>query len=127
MNSFKNALRAYEAVERRPDSDDPRRLEAKALRILANDIADAVRRDDSKAISDALRRNGRFWAVILDAVDSDQNPLPIETRLGIARLASWIMDRCIDVADGNDRVTALAIRDIDINVALGLEGVPCAT
>ena len=92
-----------------------REIEAQALLKAAKQLRDVQTNwtgPDAK-MHKALLFNRRLWTIFMSAVESDDNPQPIEVRQNIANISVFVMHQTIDMqmATGSDKLKPL----IDIN------------
>jgi flagellar protein FlaF len=115
-----NTTKAYEAIALQIAS--PRELEANLLRQAASrlqavhDIAD--RRPPE--LDEALMFNRKLWTILMTAVTSPNNPLPVAVRQNVANLGIFVMNQTIATL-GNPRPEQLgSLIAINREVAAGL-------
>jgi flagellar protein FlbT len=90
--NMRHAANAY--AKTTVETASPRALEANLLLQAAaklQAVHDSWSGDKPRALDDALLYNRRLWTVFLDAVTSDGNRLPKETRENIRRLGVYVM------------------------------------
>jgi flagellar biosynthesis activator protein FlaF len=117
-----NAAQAYARVSQ--VSASPREIEAQALLKAARQLQDVQTNWDGPDINmqKALLFNRRLWSIFMSAVESDDNPQPLEVRQNIANLAVFVMKQTIDMQLDPDPAKLKSLIDINCNIAAGLAG-----
>jgi len=116
------ASKAYAKVAK--ETAPPRELEASLLLKAAAQLQ-AVRdswRDRPKGLNDALLYNRRLWTVFLDAVNSDDNRLPIALRRNIAKLGVFVMGETFSLMTKPKPDHLDSLIKINRGIAAGLRG-----
>jgi flagellar protein FlaF len=121
MNAMTLAQRAYAPPS--AATETPREIEHRALARVTAKLR-ALRDDDGPGAAarkaEALNENARLWAIFGDDCGSPTNPLPLELRRGIVKLAAFSLVHMRRVLAGEADVEPL----IEVNVAVmrGLRG-----
>lgn len=116
------ALKAYATVAK--ETASPRELEASLLLKAASKLQ-SVREgwgDRPQGLNDALLYNRRLWIIFLDAVCSNHNLLPVETRRNIANLGMFVMQETFSLMTNPRPNNLVPLIDINRGLAAGLRG-----
>ena len=70
----------------------------------------------------ALLFNRRLWTIFLSAVESNENPQPLEVRQNIANISVFVMHQTISMQTEPDPAKLKPLIDINCNIAAGLSG-----
>jgi flagellar protein FlaF len=70
----------------------------------------------------ALLFNRRLWTIFMSAVESDDNPQPVEIRQNIRNIALFVMQRTIELQTNPSPEKMQSLIDINSNIAAGLAG-----
>lgn len=122
---MQNAAQAYSKVATQTCSQ--RELEADLLLSAALQMqAVANNWDDQKSddLHNALRYNRRLWVILVSAVTSPNNPLPVETRQNVANLGLFVFNETVELTARRDRAKLESLVDINRQIAAGLLGQP---
>jgi flagellar protein FlaF len=106
------AHKAYAAVAR--ETASPRELEASLL------LKAAAKLQSVYEGWDALTYNRRLWVIFLDAVYSDDNPLPIPVRQNIANLGVFVMNETVSLMIDPQPANLMSLININRGLAAGL-------
>ena|SRR5438105_65618 len=117
-----NAAQAYARVAH--TSSSPREIEAQALLKAARQLQEVQTNWDGPdmRMQKALLFNRRLWTIFMSAVESNDNPQPLEVRQNIANLAAFVMKRTIEMQLEPDPAKLKSLIDINCNLAAGLAG-----
>jgi flagellar biosynthesis activator protein FlaF len=122
---MQNAAQAYKKIATQTCSQ--RELEADLLLQAASKLQaivgnwDGHKRDDYHA---ALTYNRKLWVILLSAVTSPGNPLPVETRQNVANLGLFVMNETIELTSKPDIERFKALVNINRQIGAGLLGQP---
>ena len=122
---MQNAAQAYSKVATQTCSQ--RELEADLLLSAASQMqAVANNWDDQRSdnFHNALRYNRRLWVILVSAVTSPDNPLPVETRQNVANLGLFVFNETVELTAQPDRAKLESLIDINRQIAAGLLGQP---
>jgi flagellar protein FlaF len=75
-----------------------------------------------KRMHAALLFNRRLWTIFMSAVESDDNPQPVEIRQNIRNIALFVMQRTIELQTNPSPEKMQSLIDINSNIAAGLAG-----
>jgi flagellar protein FlaF len=120
---MQSAAQAYSKVATQTCS--PRELEADLLLRSAAQLQAIVDKWDgtkSKAYHAALTYNRKLWVILVSAVTSPDNPLPVEARQNVANLGLFIFNETIELTAAPVREKFEALVNINRQVAAGLLG-----
>jgi len=116
---------AAQAYARTPQTTGTaRELEAQALLMAARKLRDVQNNwtgPDAK-MHKALMFNRRLWTIFLSAVESNENPQPLEVRQNIANISVFVMHQTIEMQMHPDPAKLKPLIDINCNIAAGLAG-----
>lgn len=117
-----NAAQAYARVSQA--SSNPREIEAQALLKAARQLQDVQANWDGPdmKMQNALLFNRRLWTIFMSAVESNDNPQPMDVRQNIANLAAFVMKQTIDMQMNPDPAKLKSLIEINCNIAAGLAG-----
>ena len=102
----------------------PREIEAQALLKAARQLI-AVQtnwKGPDNTMHDALMFNRRLWTIFISAVESNDNPQPLEVRQNIANIGVFVIKQTVDMQMNPDPVKLRSLIDINCNLAAGLAG-----
>src|SRR6201999_921583 len=101
-----------------------RDIEAQALLKAAKQLRDVQTNwaGPDQAMQKALLFNRRLWTIFVSAVESNENPQPLEVRQNIRNLGVFVMQRTIDIQLSPDPEKLKALIDINCHIAAGLAG-----
>ena len=117
-----SAAHAYSRVSHA--SSSPREIEAQALLKAARQLQDVQANWDGPdmKMQHALLFNRRLWTIFMSAVESNDNPQPLEIRQNIANLAAFVMKQTMEMQLAPDPAKLKSLIDINCNIAAGLAG-----
>ncbi|MGA7789103.1 MAG: flagellar biosynthesis regulator FlaF [Xanthobacteraceae bacterium] len=78
--------------------------------------------DKPRNLDDAILYNRRLWTILLDAVMSESNKLPVTVRQNIRRLGVYIMAETFSLMTKPKRDHLMSIIKINRGIATGLRG-----
>lgn len=121
-----HAASAY--AQRAQTGETPRETEATVLMRAAARLQAISESWDEKAgeLDDALSYNRRLWTLLVTAVTSEDNPLPLAIKQNIVSLASFIFKRTIDCSIEPTREKLGPLISINREIAMGLRMRPVA-
>ena len=123
---YSNALKAYESVDRTTMSGretEARVLTQAALKLKScQDSWHAERREEK--LDEALKYTQRIWNIFQAELSNIENPLPLQIKLNLIRLASFIDKRIFETMAFPSPEKLTAIIDINRNIAAGLRNAP---
>jgi flagellar biosynthesis activator protein FlaF len=117
-----NAAQAYARTSQ--TTGTARELEAQALLMAARKLQDVQTSwtgPDPK-MHKALLFNRRLWTIFLAAVESNDNPQPLEVRQNIANISVFVLQQTIAMQTDPDPAKLKPLIDINCNIAAGLAG-----
>jgi flagellar protein FlaF len=102
----------------------PREIEAQALLMAARKLLDVQTNwaGPDKNMHKALLFNRRLWTIFMTAVETNDNPQPVQVRQNIANIGYFVMQRTIEMQMNPDPVKLKSLIDINCNIAAGLAG-----
>ena len=102
----------------------PREIEAQALLKAARQLQDVQANwtGPDKNMHHALLFNRRLWSIFMSAVETNDNPQPLEIRQNIANIGVFVMKQTIDMQLNPDPAKLKSLIDINCNLAAGLSG-----
>jgi flagellar biosynthesis activator protein FlaF len=114
------AHKAYAAVAR--ETASPRELEASLLLKAAAKLQSVYEGWSQKrqSLADALSYNRRLWVIFLDAVYSEDNPLPVPVRQNIANLGVFVMNETVSLMIDPQPDNLVPLININRGLAAGL-------
>ena len=117
-----NAAQAYARTSQTTSS--PREIEAQALLKAARQLQDVQANwaGPDKNMHNALMFNRRLWTIFMSAVETNDNPQPMEVRQNIANIGVFVMKQTIDMQMDPDPAKLSSLIDINRNLAAGLSG-----
>ena len=117
-----NAAQAYARTSQTTGS--ARDIEAQALLKAAKQLRDVQTNwtGPSASMHKALLFNRRLWTIFLSAVESNENPQPLEVRQNIANIGVFVMKQTIEMQLNPDPAKLKSLIDINCNIAAGLAG-----
>jgi flagellar protein FlaF len=71
---------------------------------------------------DALTYNRKIWIVFFSAVTREDNPMPVEVRNNIVRLANFVFNQTMKLTAGATPEQLTVLININRNLAAGLRG-----
>jgi flagellar biosynthesis activator protein FlaF len=83
----------------------PREIEAQALLKAARQLQDVATNwaGPDKNMHQALLFNRRLWSIFMSAVETNDNPQPMEIRQNIANIGVFVMKQTVDMQLNADR------------------------
>ena len=101
-----------------------RDIEAQALLKAAKQLRDVQNNwtGPDANMHKALLFNRRLWTIFLSAVESNENPQPLEVRQNIANISVFVMHQTISMQTDPDPAKLKSLIDINCNIAAGLAG-----
>lgn len=122
---MQNGFNAYAAAAKTAQSVvSPRELEASLL-IKAATRLQAVADDwdmRGRNLDDALTYNRRLWTLLVSAVISEDNPLPVGIKTNILGLANFIFNQTFKISADPQPQSLAALVSINREIAAGLRG-----
>jgi flagellar biosynthesis activator protein FlaF len=102
----------------------PREIEAQALLKAARQLQDVQANwaGPDKNMHHALTFNRRLWSIFMTAVETNENPQPIEVRQNIANIGVFVMKQTLEMQLDPDPAKLKSLIDINCNLAAGLAG-----
>src|ERR1700738_360000 len=102
----------------------PREIEAQALLKAARQLQDVQAHwtGPHKNMHNALLFNRRLWSIVMSAVETNDNPQPLEIRQKIANIGVFVMKQTVDMQMNPDPAKLKSLIDINCNLAAGLAG-----
>ena len=102
----------------------PREIEAQALLKAARQLQDVQTNwtGPDKNMPHALLFNRRLWSIFMSAVETNDNPQPMEIRQNIANIGVFVMKQTVDMQLNPDPAKLQSLIDINRNLAAGLSG-----
>jgi len=107
-----------------PHDGIPREIEAQALLKAARQLLDVQTNwaGPDRNMHNALLFNRRLWSIFMSAVETNDNPQPMEIRQNIANIAVFVMKQTVDMQLNPDPAKLQSLIDINRNLAAGLSG-----
>ena len=117
-----NAAQAYARTSK--TTGTAREIEAQALLKAAKQLRDIQSNwtGPSASMHKALLFNRRLLTIFLSAVESSENPQPLEVRQNIVNIAVFVMARTIEMQTNPTPEKLQSLIDINSNIAAGLSG-----
>src|SRR5467141_5010874 len=117
-----NAAQAYSRTSHTTAA--PREIEAQALLKAARQLQEVQSNwaGPDKAMHNALLFNRRLWSIFMSAVETNDNPQPMEIRQNIANIGVFVMKQTVDMQLNPDAAKLKSLIDINCNLAAGLAG-----
>ena len=102
----------------------PREIEAQALLKAARQLQDVQTNwtGPDKNMHRALLFNRRLGSIFMSAVETNDNPQPMEIRQNIANIGVFVMKQTVDMQMNPDPAKLKSLIDINCNLAAGLSG-----
>ena len=102
----------------------PREIEAQALLKAARQLQDVQANwsGPDTNMHNALMFNRRLWTIFMSAMETNENPQPMEVRQNIANIGVFVMKQTIDMQLDPDPAKLKSLIDINCNLAAGLSG-----
>src|ERR1700681_943204 len=100
----------------------PREIEAQALLKAARQLQDVQANwtGPDRNMHNALLFNRRLWSIFMSAVETNDNPQPIEVRQHITNIAEFVMKQTVEMQLDPDPAKLKSLIDINCNIAAGL-------
>ncbi len=119
---MQNHTRTYAAVAK--ETASPRELEATLLLKAAAKLQAAHDSWDNKPsnLDDAVMYNRRLWVVLIDAIMSKDNPLPLALRQNLANLGIFVMGEIFSLMTDPQPTHLVSLININRELAAGLQG-----
>ena len=117
-----NAAQAYARTSHTTSA--PREIEAQALLKAARQLQEVQNNWEGpgQAMENALLFNRRLWSIFMSAVETNDNPQPMEVRQNIANIGVFVMKQTIEMQMNPDPAKLNSLIDINCNLAAGLSG-----
>jgi flagellar biosynthesis activator protein FlaF len=117
-----HAAQAYARTSQTTAS--PREIEAQALLKAARLLQEVQTnwKGPDRELYKALLFNRRLWTIFMGAMDTNDNPNPIEIRQNIANIAVFVMKQTIEIQANPDPAMLKSLIDINCHIAAGLSG-----
>ena len=105
-------------------TSSPREIEAQALLKAARQLLEVQTSwaGPDKAMHNALLFNRRLWTIFMSAVETNDNPNPLEVRQNIANIGVFVMKQTVDMQTNPDPEKLTSLIEINCNLAAGLSG-----
>src|SRR5712692_8063144 len=102
----------------------PREIEAQALLKAARQLQEVQANwtGPDKNMHQALLFNRRLWSIFMSAVETNDNPQPLEIRQNIANIGVFVMKQTIDMQASPEPSKLNSLIEINCNIAAGLSG-----
>jgi flagellar protein FlaF len=116
---------AAQAYTRTSETTAPaREIEAQALLKAARQLQDVQSNwtGPDKNMHRALLFNRRLWSIFMSAVETDDNPQPMQVRQNIANIGVFVMKQTVEMQIAPDPAKLKSLIDINCNIAAGLSG-----
>ncbi len=114
------AAQAYQQTAKQ--TADPSELEAQLLSKAARDMKEVQNNweNSSADLDRVLTYNRKLWTIFLEAVTSENSPLPREIRQNVANLGIFIMNETLRIQSAPAPEKLEVLININRQVALGL-------
>lgn len=122
---MQNGFNAYAAAAKTAQSVvSPRELEASLLIKAATRLQAVADEWDMRGrnLDDALTYNRRLWTLLVSAVISEDNPLPVGIKTNILGLANFIFNQTFKISADPQPQSLAALVSINREIAAGLRG-----
>lgn len=122
---MQNAFNAYAAAAKSAQTTaSPRELEASLLIKAATRLQSIADDWDGRAtdLDGALAYNRKLWTLLVSAVISEDNPLPVDIKRNILGLANFIFNQTFRIAAAPGPQALGALVSINRDLAAGLRG-----
>ena len=102
----------------------PREIEAQALLKAARQLQQVQTNwiGPDKNMHKALLFNRRLWSIFISAMETNDNPQPLEVRQNIANIGVFVMKQTVEMQINPDPAKLKSLIDINCNIAAGLSG-----
>jgi flagellar biosynthesis activator protein FlaF len=117
-----HAAQAYARTSQTTAS--PRDIEAQALLKAARQLQEVQSNwaGPDNNMHNALLFNRRLWSIFMSAVQTNDNPQPLEIRQNIVNIGVFVMKQTIEMQLNPDPAKLNSLIDINCNLAAGLSG-----
>jgi flagellar protein FlaF len=117
-----NAAQAYARTSHTTAS--AREVEAQALLKAARQLLEVQANwaGPDTNMHNALLFNRRLWSIFMSAVQTNDNPQPIEIRQNVANIGVFVMKQTIEMQLDPDPAKLKPLIEINCNLAAGLSG-----
>jgi flagellar biosynthesis activator protein FlaF len=117
-----NAAKAYSRTSHTTAS--AREIEAQALLKAARQLMEVQENwtGPDKNMHSALLFNRRLWSIFMSAMETNDNPQPMEIRQNVANIGVFVMKQTIEMQMAPDPAKLKPLIDINCNLAAGLSG-----
>src|SRR3954454_22500156 len=117
-----NAAKAYARTSQTTAS--PRDIEAQALLKAARQLQEVQSNwaGPDNNMHNALLFNRRLCSIFMSAVETNDNPQPLEIRQNIANIGVFVMKQTIEMQINPDPAKLKSLIEINCNLAAGLSG-----
>jgi len=117
-----HAAQAYARTSQTTAS--PREIEAQALLKAARQLQEVQTNwaGPDKKLYNALLFNRRLWTIFMSAMETTDNPNPIDIRQNIANIGVFVMKQTVEMQMDPDPAKLKSLIDINCNLAAGLSG-----
>src|SRR5204862_8025931 len=115
-----HAAQAYARTSQTTAS--PREIEAQARLKAAQQLQEVQTNwaGPDTNMHNALLFNRRLWTIFMSAVETNDNPQPMEVRQNIANIGVFVMKQTIDMQLNPDTANLKSMIDIDLKLDVGL-------
>src|SRR5256714_11535029 len=102
----------------------PREIEAQGLLKAASQLQEVQTNwtGADKNMHKALLFNRSLWSIFMSAMQTNDNPQPLEVRQNIANSGVFVMKQTIEMQINPDPAKLKSLIDINCNIAAGLSG-----
>jgi len=117
-----HAAQAYARTSQTTAS--PREIEAQALLKAARQLQEVQTNwaGPDKKLYNALLFNRRLWTIFMSAMETTDNPNPIDIRQNIANIGVFVMKQTVEMQMDPDPAKLQPLIDINCHIAAGLAG-----
>ena len=116
---------AAQAYARTSETTAPaREIEAQALLKAARQLQEVQANwaGPDKNMHHALLFNRRLWSIFMSAVETNDNPQPMQVRQNIANIGVFVMKQTVEMQVNPDPEKLKSLIEINCNLAAGLSG-----
>src|SRR3978361_1242144 len=116
---------AAQAYARTSETTAPaREIEAQALLKAARQLQEVQANwaGPDKKMHHALLFNRRLWSIFMSAVETNDNPQPMQVRQNIANIGVFVMKQTVEMQIDPNPAKLKSLIDINCNLAAGLSG-----
>ena len=106
-------------------SSSPRDIEAQTLLMAARKLVEVqqdLKGPGDRRMNAALLFNRQLWTIFMSAAESNDNPQPIEVRQNILNIATFVLQRTLELQTNPTPEKLQSLIDINSNIAAGLAG-----